>query len=141
MKSALDYPGVSEKPAKPLRPLLAGLILVAVNFSCAVNLTAQGKVTFSNIGGAGVTNPLTGSPVARGTVFRAQLYYAPDGETNLMQFIPIGPSVGFFTDGFFQGGTRTTPTTTAPGDFALFQARCWETAFGGSFEDVCCGTA
>src|SRR5262249_8612400 len=135
------YPSDPESSLRaiPMRSGLIGLLLVAILVSFSTNLRAQGRVTFSNLGGPGLTNFLTGMPWPAGTTFRAQLYYAPDGETNLQQFIPLDPpTTSLLPGGFISAGSRTTPTSTAPGDFALFQIRFWETAFGFRFDDVAC---
>jgi hypothetical protein len=103
MKSPSD--NALESPVRPtaVRLRLTGLtlILVAITFSFAVNLRAQGRVTFSNVGGPGLTNYLTGTSLPSGTLFRAQLYYAPDGETNLLRFVPLGaPTMSLLPGGF-----------------------------------------
>src|SRR5688572_17953891 len=92
---------------------------VIVLFGClsAVGLHGQGRIWFSTTSAAPVANGLTGELVPAGTTFSAGLYYAPDGISEEALFIQIGDSAGFAGPGVFSDGIRTTPTTTAPGDY------------------------
>ena len=90
-----------------------------------------------------VSNAVTSARVPAGTDFKVALYSIPDRghEPNYSEFDTdpdrqiLGPSVGFLTPGLFSGGTRTN-TAIAPGSDAWFQVRCWETAFGSTFEEA-----
>ena len=112
------------------------LAIMAAAVFATVNIYAQGTVNFSNIGGGGVTNSLTGARVVTGATFMVQLYYAPDSASApaddllmpLSGVATIGPLAGIYS-----GGVRTAPVTP-PGASAWFQVRAWEAAFGTSYE-------
>lgn len=112
------------------------LAIMAAAVFATVNIYAQGTVNFSNIGGGGVTNSLTGARVIVGATFMVQLYYSPDSANapadNLLMPLSgvatIGPIAGIYS-----GGARTAPVTP-PGANAWFQVRAWEAAFGTSYE-------
>jgi hypothetical protein len=104
-----------------------------------INLYAQGTVIVYL---PPITNILTMMPVA-GTAFRVSLYYLPYTEgappPTSDQFVtPLRPDIPppLVPGGVFLPTTRTTPSTTAPGDFAWFQVRAWEAAFGTSYEQA-----
>lgn len=112
------------------------LAIMAAAIFATVNIFAQGTVNFSNIGGGGITNSLTGARVIVGTTFMVQLYYSPDqanapADDLLMPLAGvanIGPIAGIYS-----AGVRTAPVTP-PGASAWFQVRAWEAAFGTSYE-------
>jgi hypothetical protein len=126
--------------------------------TAAVALTAasafsQGTVVFANssttpvVFGTTATSfgqgDVSGAPLPSGTRFMVELYYAPDGGDpgDLgMQRGQMGATVGIAAlppnGGQYRGGTRTTPSSTAPGARAWFQVRAWETAFGTSYESA-----
>ena len=112
------------------------LAIMAAAVFATVNIYAQGTVNFSNIGGGGITNGLTGARVIVGATFMVQLYYSPDSVNAptddllmpLSGVATIGPIAGIFS-----GGARTAPVTP-PGANAWFQVRAWEAAFGTSYE-------
>jgi len=110
------------------------LILASAMLLTAIGVYAQGTVTFVNNAATVVT--LGGAPVQAGTTFSINLYYAVDSATAPADsaFAAIGNPVNFLTPGRFNGGIRTTPATTQPGQAAWFQARAWETSFGNSYE-------
>ncbi len=112
--------------------ILTGAVLAAVD------VYAQGVVTFLN---NRITSPViylnTGQPMMVGSTFQAGLYYAPDSATTpyMEDMIQLGRPANFVpAPGMFSGGNRTTPADTAPGAYAWFQVRVWETAFGASYE-------
>jgi hypothetical protein len=100
----------------------------------------QGTVTFGNNSASAITNAFTMQRVIAGTTFRVALYYLPDGpEPSRDEMLLTGLSVGANAPiapaaGLYAAGTRTTPVTTPGAGFAWFQVRCWETAFGTSYE-------
>jgi hypothetical protein len=100
----------------------------------------QGTVTFGNNSASAITNAFTMARVVAGTTFRVALYYLPDGpEPSRDEMLLTGLSVGANAPiapaaGLYAAGTRTTPVTTPGAGFAWFQVRCWETAFGTSYE-------
>ena len=118
-------------------------IVATMVFAC-LNLFAQGTVDFANDNASLVRNSLGGGLIPQGTTFKAALYYLPDqpNEPTPSQFdsfdgeVPLGNSAGFTSPGLFDGGTRTTSTSTSPGGAAWFQVRVWETAFGTSYEQA-----
>ena len=98
---------------------------------------SEGNVWFLNDSRTLVTNLCTGKPVFSGSNFLAALYYAVDGTVDESLFIPLGETIPMGPQpGQFYGGVRTTPTTTAPGQFALFQVRIWEASYGQSYEQA-----
>jgi hypothetical protein len=111
---------------------LLALILVS-----PISAQSQGRVYFSNFTAANlVTNGLTGRPVPVGTTFKVALYFAPDGVIDEAEFIQLGASVGFGPEpGYFNGGSLEVPGVTG-GDYAMFQVRAWESAFGATYEEA-----
>ncbi len=96
-----------------------------------------GHVWFENGTTTLVTNLCTGEPAFAGTNFLARLYSAPDGVADPSFFTPLGPPSGFGPQpGVFRGGARTPPGTSIPGQFAMFQVRVWEAAFGADYEQA-----
>jgi hypothetical protein len=110
-------------------------ICLVFSLTAAATVQAQGTVTFANNSASAVSNTLTMTRVAAGTTFSAALYYAPDGVADEALFQRIA-TTNFFQPGVFYGGTRTTPPTTPPGEWAMFQVRVFETAYGSSYEQV-----
>ena len=111
--------------------ILASAILLA-----AIGLCAQGTVMFVNNASTLVT--LDDSLVPAGTTFSINLYYHEDSDTVPADnaFVALGNPVNFIADGRFNGGIRTTPISTRPGQAAWFHVRLWETAFGSSYEQA-----
>jgi hypothetical protein len=116
--------------------------VVAVGVLSGLSLQGQGRVFLANSASSGVSNcyqfpnpPFYAcEPLPLGTRFSVGLYYAPDGEQPHLLLRPttsISP-----LPGRFNGGTRTTPTSTPPGGYAMFQVKIWETAFGATFEEA-----
>jgi hypothetical protein len=104
---------------------------------------AQGTVNFVNSSATAVTNALTGARLTAGTTFLVGLYYMPDQavaptvEEMMANAIPLGATTIIQpAAGLFWGGTRVTPSTTPPLDYAWFQVRIWEAAFGTTFEQA-----
>ena len=115
------------------------LLLTAATFLTGISSYAQGTVAFANTSTTLVTTNIggVGGPVPAGNAFMVNLYYAQDGpQPSPSALTPLGAPVGFFLPGRFNGGNRTTPNTTAPGDFAWFDVRVWESVFGSSYEDA-----
>jgi hypothetical protein len=111
--------------------------LLGALLSVATALFGQGTVNFANNSATRITNVLTLMPIPAGTFFSAALYYGPDGMTDDINLIQIGASAIIGPPaGIILGGTRTTPANTAPGGFAVFQIRVWETAFGSTYEEA-----
>ena len=77
-----------------------------------------------------------GVPLPAGSQFMVNLYYHVTQPTVPLSgtFVPLGPPVILFLPGRFNGGNRTTPLDTAPGERAWFDVRVWESAFGSSWE-------
>src|SRR5678816_513062 len=100
---------------------MKAILITALAFLAHFGLLAQGIVSFSNFPSAPVTNSLTGERVIAGNTFLAALYYGPDDVTDPAQLIQLDGPVGFAFRGFFTGASRTTPSTTLPGGFAMFQ--------------------
>jgi hypothetical protein len=120
-------------------PLAIATVLgiLAVRMVCA-----QGTIWFGNNRVTLVSNLLTLAPVPAGTVFHAALYYLPDqpvapttSDFDLFGSV-IGSPVEFAIPGMFVAGPRITPPSTLPGEFAWFQVRVWETAFGSTYEEA-----
>lgn len=123
-------------------------LVVASILACALagSVYGQGTVTFRNTTATLVTfsdqakaalNTTAVGP--SGPSFLAELYYAPDGadpgEAGMQQG-RMGAAVGFSTlaAGTFNGGNRTTPSSTPAGANAWFQVRVWEAAYGNTYE-------
>jgi hypothetical protein len=106
----------------------------------ATQVHGQGTVNFGNNSSTAITNALTMARVVAGTTFRVALYYLPDGpEPSRDQMLLTGLAIGANgiiqpAAGLYSAGTRTTPATTPGAGFGWFQVRCWETAFGTSYE-------
>ena len=118
------------------------MFLIAALATCgSLNALAQGSVVFSNAGGQPVVCAdgfNTRIPV--GSVYQAELMYAPDG-TSAAEYdslaIRIGGPANFGpTAGFFSGGGRTVDTLSPAGGFGLFQVRVWTSAYGNSYNAV-----
>jgi hypothetical protein len=110
-------------------------VMMATIFT-GLHLLAQGTVNFSNIGGPGVTNCLTGQAAEAGTTFNVQLYWAPNGpQPDEGALMPLGAKAGLIAAGLFSAGVRTAPVTP-PGTLAWFQVRAWETGYGTSYEEA-----
>lgn len=114
-------------------------LITAAALVAAVNIYAQGTVTFANASASAISNSLTSARVASGTTFKVALYYLPDSPTapTAAEFdnaTILLPSVGFAAPGIFAGGTRSAPTTG--GGAGWFQVRAWETAFGDTYENA-----
>lgn len=121
------------------------LTLTLIPMVAAVTAFAQGTVNFGNVGtGTSISNFLQRAPVPAGTAFRAALYYLPDSgptwdsadaptleefDTAAARATLLPNVVNFTLAGQFIGGTRSTPSTTAPLAFAWFQVRAWEAAY------------
>lgn len=107
----------------------------------------QGTVTFGNASASSVTNGLNMMRVVAGSTFQVALYYLPDGPQPTPQEMELaGIKIGAHGNiqpaaGLYAAGTRTTPATTAGAGFAWFQVRCWEVAFGTSYEVARASTA
>lgn len=92
-----------------------------------VSSFAQGTLNFSNLG-VGLDAPVTnwdGTPLA-GSMFAADLWWAPGYVTDSQQLIELGAPAVFFAEGYFLGGTRTIPGTMG-GSVVTLQVR----ALGG----------
>lgn len=116
-----------------------GVVLAVVGVLSNLDLYGQGFVSFANSASSGVSNcfdfrcPCQAVPL--GTTFTVGLYYAPDGETE--PSILLRPTAAIYPlAGRFFGGTRTTPASTPPGEYAMFQVRVWETRFGSTYEEA-----
>jgi hypothetical protein len=112
--------------------------VLAVLMLSALKALAQGTVSFANDASSAITNGTTRSLLPTGSAYTAYLFYAPDGTTNEAAFVQLGQfGWAFFgpQPGVFDGGTKTTPNTTAPGDYAMFQVRVWE-VFPTSYEQA-----
>src|SRR5262245_46917037 len=111
-------------------------IITSAILLAATGLCAQGTVMFVNRASTLVT--LDDSPVPVGTTFSINLYYHEDSDTVPADnaFVALGNPVNFIADGRFNGGIRTTPISTGPGQAAWFHVRLWETAFGSSYEQA-----
>ncbi len=118
--------------------ILTGAVLAAVN------LYAQGVVTFANSATLSpVIDIYTGQKIVAGSTFQAALFYAPDSATapDMDAMVRIGGPANFGPSaGAYSGGGRTTPASTAPGAYAWFQVRVWETAYGATYDEVMAGT-
>ena len=91
---------------------------------------------FANSRSSGVTNFFTGEAVPVGSTFLAGLYYALDGILDENAFFQIGLPASFSFPGLFNGGLTSTPSSTPPCGYAMFQVRVWESAFGLTFEEA-----
>jgi len=109
----------------------------------SLNLFAQGTIVFANgsasrvhVGSVG--DATTYAPA--GSAYMVGLYWAPVGTTADSAYALVGAPSPFSglagtRTGIFSGGTRTIPGIT-PGGSVLVQVRGWETALGGSYEQV-----
>lgn len=123
-----------------MKKLLLG---IAAILAAGASVYAQGVVAFANTSTTPVTYGenqygLTG-PLPTGPSFSAQLLYAPgtDPLANPPTTLDVlGASTPFSAAlvGRFNGGARTTPSTTAPGARAWFQVQVWEAAFGATYQ-------
>lgn len=124
-------------------PIMKTVTFFVVLLALVVNSYRQGAVVFSNSG--------LGQPVyvcdqtsvylaPPGSAFQVGLYYAPDGVIDEAQFVQLG-NAGIFgpSPGIFSGGGRTAPTPV-PGDWAMFQVRGWEAAYGTTYEEASMST-
>lgn len=112
---------------------LTSMAAYSQGFVAFVNNTST-RIAFGNNAAPGDT---PGAFLPTGTRFLVGLYYAPDGPdpTDAGMLNVMGPSVGIAPlAGRYNGGTRSTPSTTAPGGDAWFQVRTWESAFGTDYE-------
>jgi hypothetical protein len=116
--------------------------VAAVGVLSGLSLQGQGWVSLANSASSGVSNcyglgypPVYAcEPLPLGTRFSVGLYYAPDGE---QPYLLLRPTTSIYPlPGRFIGGTRTTPASTPPGAYAMFQVKIWETAFGTTFEEA-----
>jgi hypothetical protein len=116
------------------------LIIALAMGLVSTQVYGQGTVTFGNNSSTAITNAITMMRVVAGTTFQVALYYLPDGPAPSPEEMeaggikigahgPIAPAAGLYA-----AGTRTTPVTTPGAGFAWFQVRCWETAFGSTYE-------
>ncbi len=94
---------------------------------------AQVQINFSNTASTAITNCLTGMRVVAGTTFRVALYVGPAGTTE--SALTAIASTGFSAAGLFNGGNVTVPGF-GPGSAVTLQVRCWETAFGSTYEQA-----
>jgi hypothetical protein len=102
-----------------------------------VGLCAQGTINCPDC--VHVTNMATMQLV--GTAFRGSIHYLPDTGTTptVSDFDAQGVVVSAFTflgSGIVCSGTQPTPPATPPRDFAWFQLRVWESAFGSTYEQA-----
>jgi hypothetical protein len=115
------------------------VVLSAIGVLSSLSLSGQGWVSLANSASSGLTNchdyccPC--QPLPLGTTFTVGLYYAPDGDTET--YILLRPTTTIYpVAGRFLGGTRTTPVSTPPGGYAMFQVKVWETRFGSTYEEA-----
>lgn len=115
---------------------LAGILL-------CLNIQGQsiGTLGFAN-GAPGVNAPvfnhITGAKLNASDGIMVGLYFASDGVTNEEALIYAPPPASFLTGGgagYFIGGTRTLPGTTAD-TYAMVQVRAWETNYGSNYEQA-----
>jgi len=114
-------------------------LITAAALIAAVNIYAQGTVTFANASASAVSNSLTLARISAGTAFRVALYYLPDSAAapTTAEFdnaLVLMPDVGFAAPGVYAGGTRSAPTSG--GGAGWFQIRAWEVAFGATYADA-----
>jgi hypothetical protein len=100
-----------------------------------VNVMAQGVIIFVNDPRDAVTNFCLGQPVPAGTIFFAELYYAPDGVTNETALLPFGARTTFGQPGIFRGRGIRLPNTPQ-GSAAMLQVKVWEAAYGTNYEEA-----
>lgn len=112
------------------------LLLIGSFLVTAVGAFAQGTVNFANNSSSFIVNGATGQNVTSAQGFKAALYWAVDGTSDFNSFTQIGAiSSGFVGavppgTGLISAGTRTTGNATAPGAFAMFQIRVWDSNAG-----------
>lgn len=97
------------------------------------NMLVGGTVNFANRSGSFNVPIFDVDGVTRvaGPNFRAQLYAGPTmGSLN-----PVGPSVGFTTNGYFFGGSRIIPDVAA-GQVAYVQVRVWDNLSGTNYDSA-----
>lgn len=124
-------------------------LLVVASVAAAVTLAglnahAQGVVQFKNDATTLVTLDASaaaalglqpGAPAPGGSKFKVGLYYAPDNSPDALVGDAMGAAAAItLVPGQYNGGNRTTPSTTAPGGAAWFQVRVWEAAYGATYE-------
>jgi len=119
------------------------LIVIAAAALVTISGYSQGTVQSANGVASLVTNSLTGAAAIAGTTFKVAIYYLPDQasapptaefDANGMMLgsaVNMGPVAGRYST-----GTRSTPTSTAPGGPAWFQIRSWESSFGATYADA-----
>jgi hypothetical protein len=110
------------------------LLATATAALMAVSIFAQGTIDVSNTATTLVIDGTDNMAAANADGLRGQLYWAPESDPN--NFTPIGTvfTIGVPTPGRYAGGTKTTGNATGPGQFAFFQVRAWELAYGSTYE-------
>ncbi|HTL57802.1 MAG TPA: PEP-CTERM sorting domain-containing protein [Candidatus Limnocylindrales bacterium] len=113
-----------------------------VILTCALGVVchagfAQGQLNFANFG-AGANAPVydtDGTTKLAGSVFAADLYWAPGVVTDSTVLTALGQPASFVSSGYFLGGTRTIPGQ--PGGATITgQVRIWDVTDGGTWEAV-----
>lgn len=111
------------------------LPIALIALSSALNLCAQGTVTFANSSSSVVTNGLTGSAVASSAGCKVALFAAVDGTTDEALFTQVSGTVSLGTpaSGRYSGGTVTSSPVVPAGAYGMFQVRAWESAYGTNY--------
>lgn len=118
-----------------------------------VSAFGQGLVAFANSTATPISfgtevkaGDTAGAFLPSGTRFSVELLYNPGtdpaqdpgdaGMLGRMMGNPVPIANIPSNAGRYNGGTRMTPTSTAPGARAWFQVVAWETAFGTSYDEA-----
>lgn len=128
----------------------ANLIIALALGIAGTQAYGQGTINFANNSASRITNSLTMANVVAGSTFRVQLYFEHDDPVapamdQMISLATIGPSHASSAPGnispaagLFGAGTRTSPAPL--GGFGWYQVRCWETAFGATYEQAVANT-
>jgi hypothetical protein len=131
--------------AQSIIRLMQKPLFITVTLLANHNIQGQGTVRFSNVGlNAPVGTPCAPNgftPAPAGTTFSVALYFAPPDQFNTAAqpdpstMTQLGSAAFLVAPGIYDAGTRTA-NVSPPGGMGWFQARAWQTAYGGTYEQA-----